>query len=180
MKGTLHQTNYGWVVRYVKSNNEIVHLPVHPDDQDYIFEKDHGLEVIFDTEIHQDVTYRPTISESYSRMTARIIGLKEITIEDTNTEEESLLERLDRIEKKSKQYDDILDDLLNRINISKGINKIREKELTEIDQIYEMLVKASAYGLEAEVVMSALMSMRRDPNQTLLEAMQAGMEEWIK
>lgn len=180
MEGTLHQTNYGWIVRYVKSNNDIIHYSVHPEDQKYLFDKDHGSEVVFDTEMYQDVNHRPTISESYSKVTARIIGAIDSYTRFTNPEIESLSERLDRIEKKSKQYDEMMEDLLDRVHMVKGITKIRDKESSEVDQIYKMLVESNEHGLEAEVVMFALMSMRRDPSQTLIQAMQSGMDEWIK
>ena len=137
MKGTLHQTSYGWIVRYIKSDNQIVHLPLHPDDQKYIFEKDHGSEVIFDTEMYEDYNHRPTMAKSITVKTARIIGIESEEMRENNFE-------------------------------------------SDLSHINDMLSQAESRGLQAEVVMMALISMRRDPSQTIVQAMNTSMDEWIK
>ena len=50
----------------------------------------------------------------------------------------------------------------------------------ELKTISVFLDEASEYGLEAEVIYTALKNMQEDPNLTPSQAMQFGMEEWIK
>jgi len=51
---------------------------------------------------------------------------------------------------------------------------------TDLEVINNQLTQASKYGLENEVVMTALMAMRRDPSLTIQEAIYIGFFEWIK
>ena len=46
--------------------------------------------------------------------------------------------------------------------------------------INEALQEARNYGLEVEVIKSALNSMKSNSNQSVVEAMQSGLNEWIK
>jgi len=46
--------------------------------------------------------------------------------------------------------------------------------------INEALQEARNYGLEVEVIKSALNSMKTNPNQSTTDAMQSGLNEWIK
>ena len=50
----------------------------------------------------------------------------------------------------------------------------------ELRTIGTFLEEAAEYGLEAEVIYTALKNMQEDPNLTPAQAMQFGMEEWIK
>ena len=50
----------------------------------------------------------------------------------------------------------------------------------ELRTISTFLDEASEYGLEAEVIYTALKNMQEDSNLTPAQAMQFGMEEWIK
>lgn len=50
----------------------------------------------------------------------------------------------------------------------------------DLEVINNQLIQARAHGLEAEVVMTALMAMRRDPSLTIQEAIYIGFFEWIK
>ena len=50
----------------------------------------------------------------------------------------------------------------------------------ELRNISEALATASAYGLQAEVIYSALLYMKRFPKSTPLDAITHGMLEWIK
>jgi hypothetical protein len=50
----------------------------------------------------------------------------------------------------------------------------------ELKTISTFLDEASEYGLEAEVIYSALKNMQEDSNLTPAQAMQFGMESWIK
>lgn len=52
--------------------------------------------------------------------------------------------------------------------------------MDEIKAIYSILREAKEYGLETEVIWSALNSLKSDPSQTPIEAMENGMNEWIK
>lgn len=51
---------------------------------------------------------------------------------------------------------------------------------TDLEVIKNQLIQARAYNLEAEVVMTALMAMRRDPRLTIQEAIYIGFFEWVK
>ena len=50
----------------------------------------------------------------------------------------------------------------------------------ELKNISVFLDEAAEYGLEAEVIYTALKNMQEDPNLTPAQAMQFGMEEWVK
>lgn len=52
--------------------------------------------------------------------------------------------------------------------------------MEELQAIGQALQEAKRYGLEAEIVWSALDSMKANPNQSLIEAIYYGMSEWIK
>ncbi len=51
---------------------------------------------------------------------------------------------------------------------------------TDLEVINNQLTQAKGYGLEAEVVMTALMAMKRDSSLTIQEAIYIGYFEWIK
>lgn len=51
---------------------------------------------------------------------------------------------------------------------------------TDLEVIENQLKLAKEYDLEAEVVMTALIAMRRDPSLTIQEAIYIGFFEWIK
>jgi hypothetical protein len=50
----------------------------------------------------------------------------------------------------------------------------------DLEVIDLLLKQAKEHGLEAEVVMTALIAMRRDPELTIQEAMYIGFFEWVK
>ena len=50
----------------------------------------------------------------------------------------------------------------------------------DLRTIGAFLEEAAEYGLEAEVVYTALKSMQEDPNLTPAQAVQLGADEWIK
>jgi len=50
----------------------------------------------------------------------------------------------------------------------------------ELKTIAIFLEEAAEHGLEAEVIYTALRNMQEDPNLTPAQAMQFGVEEWIK
>jgi hypothetical protein len=50
----------------------------------------------------------------------------------------------------------------------------------ELKTIGAFLDEAAEYGLEAEVIYTALKNMQEDPNLTPAQAMQFGVEEWVK
>ena len=52
--------------------------------------------------------------------------------------------------------------------------------MEELQVIGQVLQEAKEWGVETEVVWSALESMKRNPNQSLAEAIYDGMSEWIK
>ena len=52
--------------------------------------------------------------------------------------------------------------------------------MEEIKAIYSMLQEAKEYGLETEIIWSALNSLKSDSTQTVVEAMSDGLNEWIK
>ena len=52
--------------------------------------------------------------------------------------------------------------------------------MAEFEAIHSILSKAKEYNLETEVVWSALNSLKNNPTQTIIEAMENGMNEWIK
>jgi hypothetical protein len=51
---------------------------------------------------------------------------------------------------------------------------------TDLEVINNQLTQASKYGLENEVVMAALMAIKRDSSLTIQEAIYIGYFEWIK
>ena len=50
----------------------------------------------------------------------------------------------------------------------------------DLKTIAAFLEEAAEYGLEAEVVYTALKHMQEDPNLTPAQAVQFGADEWIK
>ena len=52
--------------------------------------------------------------------------------------------------------------------------------MNDLKVIYEALQEAKKYGLEAEVIWSALNYVKNNPNQSLIEATHYGLREWIK
>jgi hypothetical protein len=52
--------------------------------------------------------------------------------------------------------------------------------MEELKAIHSILSEAKKYGLETEVIWSTLNSLKSDPTQTIVEAMENGMNEWIK
>jgi hypothetical protein len=50
----------------------------------------------------------------------------------------------------------------------------------ELKTIAIFLEEAAEYGLEAEVIYTALKNMQEDSNLTPSQAMQFGMDEWVK
>jgi hypothetical protein len=50
----------------------------------------------------------------------------------------------------------------------------------DLRTIGAFLDEAAEYGLEAEVIYTALKNMQEDPNLTPAQAMQFGCDEWIK
>jgi hypothetical protein len=52
--------------------------------------------------------------------------------------------------------------------------------MEDVKAIFEIFTEAKKYGLEAEVVWSALESMKSNPTQTTVEAMMDGLNEWVK
>lgn len=52
--------------------------------------------------------------------------------------------------------------------------------MDELEAIHSILSEAKEYNLETEVVWSALNSLKNNSTQTIVEAMENGMNEWIK
>jgi hypothetical protein len=50
----------------------------------------------------------------------------------------------------------------------------------DLRTIAAFLDEAAEYGLEAEVIYSALKNMQEDSNLTPAQAMQFGVDEWVK
>ena len=50
----------------------------------------------------------------------------------------------------------------------------------ELNEISKTLKLADEYGLQTEVVWSALEYMKRQPKATLVDAIQYGLSEWVK
>ena len=63
--------------------------------------------------------------------------------------------------------------------MSKLIN-MEESPVHEVNEVYEILQTARKYGLESEVVWSALDSMKSNPDQTIVMAMLDGLNEWVR
>jgi hypothetical protein len=57
---------------------------------------------------------------------------------------------------------------------------MEESPVHEVNEIHEILQTAKKYSLEAEVVWSALESMKLNPDQTIVAAMMDGLNEWIR
>jgi hypothetical protein len=53
-------------------------------------------------------------------------------------------------------------------------------EIQELDTVAYILNNAFEEGLEAEVVVFALKHMKENPNTSIIDAMKAGYEDWIK
>ena len=53
-------------------------------------------------------------------------------------------------------------------------------ELEELKIVDRVIKNASGYGLEAEVVTFALKYMKENPQLSIVEAIIAGYEEWVK
>ena len=187
VEGRLVFTSDAWAVTD-NINSELL-IAVHPEDAKYLMSSDEGKRVLYKREIFT------TETEITNYLCARIVGMYdrdypiEKVVEDpikTYTQilmdTELLKQRLDIAEKKmienTKLMNKLTEELLNRTCMKK-INKSANGSL-ELTYVSEALKQAREYGIEAEVVMMALISMRRDPSQTLVEAMEAGMEEWIK
>ena len=187
VEGRLVFTSDAWAVTD-NINSELL-IAVHPEDSIYLLSSDEGKRVLYRREIYT------TPTEITNYLCARIVGMYdrdypiEKVVEDpikTYTQilmdTELLKQRLDIAEKKmienTKLMNKLTEELLNR-TCMKRINKATDQS-SEINYVSEALKQAREYGIEAEVVMMALISMRRDPSQTLVEAMEAGMEEWIK
>ena len=52
--------------------------------------------------------------------------------------------------------------------------------VTDLQVVDAALKSAAEHGLEAEVVMFALMAMKRDPSLTIQEVILIGHDEWVK
>ena len=187
VEGRLVFTSDAWAVTD-NINSELL-IAVHPEDSIYLLSSDEGKRVLYRREIYT------TPTEITNYLCARIVGMYdrdypiEKVVEDpikTYTQilmdTELLKQRLDIAEKKmienTKLMNKLTEELLNR-TCMKRINKATDQS-SEINYVSEALKQAREYGIEAEVVMMALISMRRDPSQTIVEAIEAGMEEWIK
>ena len=187
LEGRLVYSSDAWAVTD-NINSELL-IAVHPEDSIYLLSSDEGKRVLYRREIYT------TPTEITNYLCARIVGMYdrdypiEKVVEDpikTYTQilmdTELLKQRLDIAEKKmienTKLMNKLTEELLNRTCMKK-INKSANGSL-ELTYVSEALKQAREYGIEAEVVMMALISMRRDPSQTIVEAIEAGMEEWIK
>jgi hypothetical protein len=187
LEGRLVYVAEAWAV--TDNINGELYITVHPEDAKYLMSSDEGKRVLYTKEIYT------TPTEITNYLCARIVGMydkdyaiEEVVKEPTKTytqilmDTELLKQRLDIAEKKmienTKLMNKLTEELLNR-TCMKRINKATNQS-SELNYVSEALKQAREYGIEAEVVMMALISMRRDPNQTLVEAMEAGMEEWIK
>ncbi len=187
VEGRLVYSSDAWAVTD-NLNSELL-IAVHPEDAKYLMSSDEGKRVLYTKEIYT------TPTEITKYLCAKIVGMydrdypiEEVVKEPTKTytqilmDTELLKQRLDIAEKKmienTKLMNKLTEELLNRTCIKK-INRPASGSL-EITYVSEALKQAREHNLEAEVVLFALISMRRDPSQTLVEAMEAGMEEWIK
>jgi hypothetical protein len=188
VEGRLVYLSDAWAVTD-NFNSELL-IAVHPEDAKYLMSFDEGKRVLYKREIYT------TETEITNYLCAKILGMydrdypiEEVVKEPTKTytqilmDTELLKQRLDIAEKKmienTKLMNKLTEELLNR-TCMKRINNDTPSGALEINYISKSLNEAREHGLEAEVVMMALISMRRDPSQTLVEAMEAGMEEWIK
>ena len=52
--------------------------------------------------------------------------------------------------------------------------------MDDLDYIIEALQYVRKYGFEAEVVLTALQTMKNNPNQSIQEAFEFGVSEWIR
>jgi len=50
----------------------------------------------------------------------------------------------------------------------------------DIHYIDSLLDEAAEFGLMSEVVLTALQSMKQNPNLTIQQAIQIGYDEWVK
>jgi len=187
LEGRLAYVAEAWAV--TDNINGELYITVHPEDAKYLMSSDEGKRVLYTKEFY-------TVDGDITKyLCARIVGMydkdygiEEVVKEPTKTytqilmDTELLKQRLDIAEKKmienTKLMNKLTEELLNRTCIKK-INRPANGSL-EVTYVSEALKQAREHGLEAEVVLFALISMRRDPSQTLIQAMEAGMEEWIK
>lgn len=191
MKGKLHQTNYGWIVRYDTVEGTKCHTQLYPEDEKYLLDSDNGKEVDFYTIFYTDKTHRPGKEKTVMYAVLSHDDRNEAIAVNTATERimtdaEFIFQRLDEVEKKieenTRRADKMIQYLVDKTKAKKATGTTREDfdGLSEIDIMYNMLNQARKAGLEPEVVTFALMSMRRDSSQTILDAMQSGLDEWIK
>ena len=52
--------------------------------------------------------------------------------------------------------------------------------MEELEYVKYVLHSAKIYGLEAEVMYTALSSMKEDPDMSIMQALDYGFIEWIK
>lgn len=52
--------------------------------------------------------------------------------------------------------------------------------MEKLEAISEVLREAKEWGLETEIVWSALESMKANPKQSIVEAIYGGLNEWVK
>ena len=52
--------------------------------------------------------------------------------------------------------------------------------IEELQTVKNLLLKASEYGMQPEVVTWALQNMKENPNLSIGDAMEIGYSEWIK
>ena len=55
---------------------------------------------------------------------------------------------------------------------------VKQQMLEDLDKIGEALYEAGRYGLTYEVVLSALLHMKNQPESSIEEALAAGKAEW--
>lgn len=67
------------------------------------------------------------------------------------------------------------------LNVNKAKELVGESDINiTMTAIFNALSDAKEYGLQTEVVWSALKSMKENPNLTIEEAITNGFSEWIK
>jgi len=50
----------------------------------------------------------------------------------------------------------------------------------DLDNVSELLKSSKIYGLEAEVVLWSLYALKTDPSLSIEDAIQIGLNEWVK
>ena len=72
--------------------------------------------------------------------------------------------------------------LFNKIiaQINGQLFSLKKKIMDDLDYIIEALQYVRKYGFEAEVVLTALQTMKNNPNQSIQEAFEFGIDEWIR